>query len=113
MSSIAIPKKLLIHSVDYYRYNCKNDWGGVGYDDAVRINDVRVDLTTVYSKDLTQNRIVAEGVVFVDLINSSPVPNFTEQSKLVFNGRDYVITKVIPCYNPTSNAIHHYELEMI
>lgn len=113
MRSIAIPKKLLIHSVDYYRHNGKNDWGGVDYADAVNVKHVRVDLTTIYSKDLTQNRIVAEGIVFVDSVNSNPVPSFTEQSKLVFDGKDYVITKVIPCYNPTSNSIHHYELEMI
>lgn len=90
-----------------------DDFGGDAYEGSVTIEHVRVDESTVFSRDGTQNKIVANGVVFIDAVHSEATLPFTERSKITFNEREYIVTKVIPCYHPQSNEIHHWELEVI
>lgn len=108
-----LPKSWLIHTVVYEHYKGTDDWDSPSYELPVAINFVRVDETTVFSRDTTQNRIVAEAVIYVDAVNSSPIPDFKEQSNIVFNGRTMTIKKVVPCYHPNADVIHHWELEVI
>lgn len=109
-----LPKKWLIHSIIYEGYTGQKDaFQNPVYDDPITINHVRYDPSTVFSRDNTQTKIVADGVIYVDAVNSSPVPEFREQSKVTLNGREMIIQKVIPCYHPTKNKIHHWELEVI
>lgn len=109
-----LPKKWLIHEMIYEGYTGeKDDWGNDLYEDPVTIKNVRVDDATVFSRDQTQTKILAEAVIFVDAKNSSPIIEFKEQSKVRFNNREYVIKKIVPCYHPNKNDIHHWELEVI
>lgn len=108
-----LPKSWLIHTIEYEHYNGTDDWDNPSYDIPKTINFTRVDETTVFSRDTTQNRIVAEAVVYVDAVNSNPVLEFKEQSNIVFKGRTMTIKKVVPCYHPNANVIHHFELEVI
>lgn len=104
---------MLPHTIVYRAYNGTNDFGSVTYGNPVTIERVRIDETTVFSRDGTQTRIVANGVIFIDAVNSSPVLNFEEQSLVIFNSRELVVQKVIPCYQPFSADVHHYELEVL
>ncbi len=109
-----LPKSWLIHQIIYEGYTGKKDaLQKPIYDTPIIINHVRYDQSTVFSRDGSQTKIVAEGVIFVDAVNSSPVPNFIEESKITFDGRQLMIKKVIPLYYPTSEKVHHYELEVI
>lgn len=109
-----LPKSWLIHSITYARIQEeKDDFGNPQYDDPMEIMFVRFDPTTVFSRDNTQNKIVAEGVIFVDMVNSSPIPKFVEESSIIFEGRELTLKKIVPCYHPKKNTIHHYELEVI
>jgi len=110
-----LPKSWLIHSVLYKeKLNEKDDYGNLKHADPIEIEYVRYDPTTVFSRDSTQSKIVAEGVIFVDAVNSSPLPElFVEESTIVFEGRELTLKKIIPCYYPNENRIHHYELEVI
>lgn len=109
-----LPKSWLIHSVEYKAFTGqKDDWGKPVYESLVTINFVRVDESTIFSRDTTQTKIVANAVIFVDEMNSNPVPVFKEESKITFNGKDLTLKKIIPCYHPQENSIHHYELEVI
>lgn len=109
-----LPKRWLIHSIEYEGFTGKKDaFQRPIYDDPITISHVRYDQSTVFSRDSSQTKIVAEGVIFVDAINSSPVPEFKEQSKITFNGRAFTLKKVIPLYYPTSDKVRHWELEVI
>lgn len=109
-----LPKSWLIHSIAYAGIQEeKDDFGNPQYDDPMEIMFIRFDPTTVFSRDNTQNKIVAEGVIFVDVVNSTPIPNFKEESIITFEGRELTLKKIVPCYHPTKNVIHHYELEVI
>ena len=108
-----LPKSWLIHTIEYKAFTGqKDDWGNPVYDDPVLINFVRVDESTVFSRDTTQTKIVANAVIFVDGV-SSTVPVFKEESKIRFNGKDLTLKKIVPCYYPQQNEIHHYELEVV
>ena len=113
MRAPPIPKIMLPHTIVYRAYNGTDDFGSATYGNPVTIDRVRFDETTVFSRDGTQNKIVANGVIFIDAVNSAPFLNFEEQSLVIFNSRELVVQKVIPCYQPFSADIHHYELEVI
>jgi len=109
-----LPKSWLIHTIAYKEIlDEKDDYGNPKYDEPIDIEFVRYDPTTVFSRDNTQTKIVAEGVIFVDTVNSSPVPIFKEESIIIFEGRELTLKKIVPCYYPNKNKIRHYELEVI
>lgn len=109
-----LPKNWLIHQIIYSGYTGKkDDFQKPVYDVPVIINHVRFDDSTVFSRDNSQNKIVAEAVIFVDSVNSSPVPIFKEQSVIIFKGKQYTLKKVVPCYYPTEDRVRHWELEVV
>lgn len=109
-----LPKKWLIHEIEYEGYTeQKDDWGNDKFEEPITIKYVRFDDSTVFSRDNTQTKVLANAVIFIDSKYSTPIPDLKEQSKVTFNGKDYVIQKVLPCYYPDKNAIHHFELEVI
>lgn len=109
-----LPKSWLIHEIVYEGYTGKKDsWGNPKYDNPITIKHVRFDDSTVFSRDNTQTKVLANAVIFVDAVNSIPIIDFKEQSKVTFNGKEYIIQKVVPCYHPTDNSVHHWELEVI
>lgn len=108
-----LPKRWLIHSIEYGAFKGIDSWDNPIYDSPIIINNVRFDDSTVFSRDSTQNKILAEAVIFIDIKHSTPKIDFKERSKITFNNKDYVLKKVIPCYHPTKNKIHHFELEVI
>ena len=108
-----LPKRWLIHSIEYESYAGKDDWGKPTYSPSVAINHVRFDDTSVFSRDTTQTKVLADAVIFVDAVNSSPVPDFKEESRITFNGRELTLKKIVPCYHPTENKVRHWELEVI
>jgi len=108
-----LPKRWLIHSIKYEGYAGKDDWSNPQYEEPITINHVRYDDSSVFSRDTTQTKILADGVIFVDVKNSSPIPDFKEESKITFNDRELTLKKVVPCYYPDKNEVRHYELEVI
>lgn len=109
-----IPKRMLIHEIQYSAYDGVNDFGKPSFSAPVTIKHVRVDDSTVFSRDTLQTKVLADAVIFVDCTHSTNVPaEFKEQSKITFNGKSYVIQKAIPVYQPMLNAIRHWELEVM
>ena len=109
-----LPKSWFIHTIGYKAFTGKkDDWGKPVYDVPVTINFVRVDESTVFSRDTTKTKIEANAVIFVDAVNSNPISVFKEESKIAFNSREMTLKKIIPCYHPQQNEVHHYELELL
>lgn len=109
-----LPKSWLIHTITYEGFTGgQDDWGKPVYDAPITIEYVRFDDSSVFSRDNTQTKILANGVIFVDCTHSTPIPTFKEDSKIMWNGRELVLKKIVPCYYPNKNEIHHFELEVI
>lgn len=108
-----LPKRWLIHSIEYYRHLGEDDWSNPIYDNPITIENVRFDDSTVFSRDTTQTKILADAVIFVDSTHSKPIPEFKEESRITFNGRELTLKKIIPCYYPHKNEVRHWELEVI
>lgn len=108
-----LPKRWLIHDMIYIEKAEDDGWGNPIEPDPINIKHVRYDETTVFSRDTTQTKVLADGIVFVDAVNSKPIVDFKEESTVKINDKELTIKKVIPCYYPTRKAIHHYELEVI
>ena len=109
-----LPKDWLIHTIEYNGYTGKKDgWGNPAYEPKIIIENVRYDETTVFSRDNTQSKIVANGIIFVDATHSNPIPDFKEESLILINGRELTLKKIVTCYYPNENRVHHYELEVI
>lgn len=114
MRILPLPKSWLIHSIIYKGHTGrKDDFQRPVFAEPVEIEHVRFDESTVFSRDATQTKIVAEAVIFVDAVNSSPVPNFKGESVITFGEKDFTLKKIVPCYYPTRNEVHHWELEVI
>ena len=110
-----LPKSWLIHEIKYEKYTGNRDsYGNLIYDDPITIKFVRVDNETVFSRDTTDTKIVANAVIFIDSTHSTNVPGkFVEQSKITFKGDVFTLKKVIEAYYPTKDKIRHYELEVV
>src|SRR5690625_47716 len=110
-----LPKRWLVHEIKYEEFTGERDsHGNYIYDDPVVIKHVRFDDETVFSRDMTDTKIVANAVVFIDAKHSTNIPEkFVEQSKITFNDKVYTLKKVIEAYHPTKNKIRHYELEVV
>jgi len=110
-----LPKRWLIHEIQYEEYTGERDsYGNYIYNAPVIIKHVRFDDETVFSRDDTDTKIVANAVIFVDSTHSTNLPEkFVEESKITFNGKEYTIKKVIDCYYPYKDEIRHWELEVI
>lgn len=109
-----LPKKWLIHTIVYEGFTGKKDAvQNPIYDAPIAIQFVRYDPSTVFSRDSVQTKIVANGVIFVDSTHSSPIPEFKEESKITFKDQTSILKKIVPCYQPKSDEVRHWELEVI
>lgn len=113
VKDISLPKKWLIHDVEYIEYVGSDDYSNPIYSDGVVIQSVRVDESTTFSRDATQNKIESNAVIFVDTKHSAPILDYKEESKVIFKDKEMTIKKVIPFYFPESDRIRHFEIEVI
>lgn len=110
-----LPKNWLIHTIIYEEHTGRKDsYGNPVYEPPVAIAKVRFDDSTVFSRDSTDTKVLANAVIFIDSKNSENVPEkFVEESKITFNSKKYTLKKVIDCYYPHKDEIRHFELEVI
>lgn len=93
-----------------------DDWGQPLAGEPVTIEHCVVQPQTIYSGSNNARTIVANAVVFLYAGISSPLPTITKHnvgSKLVFEGEEYTVQKIIDNREPFSNALHSYELEVL
>ena len=107
----AIPKHLLIHTVQYQEYQgTAGGWGGSSgsYLPAVEYKYVRVEPSTQMITDSTGNSVTARGVMFIDTRHSDYNNKFpTEKSKVVHDGIEFIVAQVDYLYTRT---LHHVEV---
>lgn len=107
------PKKFLIHDIQYMEHVGNDDWQKPVFADPVTVKNVRVDNTPEYSVDADGLSLRYNALVFCYNGLSEPFPEFKTQSRIIFDGNEHTITRVVPVYEAYSDAIYSYELEVI
>lgn len=105
-----IPKHTLIHEVEYHEYEGERFTDGPAYKDPVIIKFVRLEFGSSVVMSADRKDILYDSLMFVDAKHSKPIPEFVEDSKVVFKGKELYIKKVNPVY---ARKLHHYEIGLI
>ncbi|MGF7002406.1 hypothetical protein M2149_000782 [Lachnospiraceae bacterium PFB1-21] len=112
-----VPKPPMEFLIDEFEYHEIADetgsWGESTFKEPVAIKAARIDRTAQYTSDGTGKHLLYNAVLFCYEGLSKPMPAFKEQSKIVFDGQEHILTKVIPIYEPYTNKIYSYELEVV
>ena len=110
--ALTVDPAWLIHSFDYHEYYKRDSFREVEYKEPVEVTKVRIDQSRTFTQSKTDADINIKAVIFCFASDTAPFMSFKEQSKVVFDGREYIITKVIPQYEPHRNELWSYELEV-
>lgn len=108
-----IPRKLLIHTVEYHE-KVEDSRYSVGYSSPITINNVLTSLSRQVTASnsvrngASENRVM-KGMLFIDCVYSSPAMELKPQSKIIFEGQEFYVLKVTPIY---AVSLHHYEVEL-
>lgn len=105
-----IPKKLLIHNVEYYEYDSESSFQN-SYKTPVTISYVRLEPQNKVVNNTGGESITSKAVLFVDVVNSTPIPNFVEKSKVVWKGKEMYIQSIDELFADTPIP-HHWELNL-
>ncbi len=103
---------LLIHTVDYLEYTGEDDaWAGNdNYAPAVKIERVRVEHKNTVVSNGNGESLVTNTLLFHDSVHSTPVV-FKEKSKVIFNGKEMIVSKVADFYD--RSTLHHVEVFLV
>lgn len=103
-----IPKKLLIHTINYLELAANNGWDN-SFSEAITIDFVRVEPASSVQRTATSEGSDIKHILFVDRVHSSRFPDFKEKSKIVWNGQTFELKQIKPHYD-FGVIPHHYEL---
>lgn len=106
-------KALLIDSFTYEEYEGKDRYHNITYKEPIEIEHVRIDNSRVYSRDGNSVAVVAEGIIFCYAEHTTPFMMFKEKSRVVIDGREATIEKVVPISQPYSKDLFSIELEVL
>jgi hypothetical protein len=105
-----IPRHVLIHSVTYEEWQ---DGDGIntdsGFKAPVTLLNVRLQALSNIRKNTNSEELLYDAILFYDVTHSlSTGPfEFSEKSKVTFNGKTMFVEKVNPV---KAIKLHHYEI---
>lgn len=106
-----IPKRLLIHSVDYREYIQDDRWGD-RFADPITLRFVRVEPATALNRDATKEEIPARAILFLDRVFTRPFVEPKEKSRVTFQGHEYEVHEVKALY-AFGPDVHHFEVVLV
>ena len=108
------PIETMIDSFVYHEYlSDDGDWGKPEYAEPVEITKCRIDRGSNYSSSASGKQLIYNGLLFCYPGMTTPCPEFKEQSKLVYDGKEHIITKLVTVMEPYENKVYCYELEVV
>lgn len=110
MTIKSIPKRLLIHSIEYEEFIGSGTWDDE-FAEPITINNVRVESVSRLNRTGDSEGEQVSHVVFVDRRHSSSFPSFKIRSRIKFQGVSREVVDVKPFYGFDSEP-HHYEIEL-
>lgn len=110
MAIKAIPKRLLIHSIEYEEFAGSGTWDDE-FLEPITITGVRVEPVSRLNRSGDSEGEQVSHIVFVDREHSSSFPEFKVRSRITFRGVSREVVDVKPFYT-TNSEPHHYEIEL-
>lgn len=108
----AIPKSLLIHTVQLQTVTGKDAWGSEILSEPLVLQYVRLEPSTKYVKDKSNQERQLAATLFYDCRNSRPrVQSFHDGQVITFSEERYRVKLVEPLYD--GRRLHHYEIGVI
>lgn len=105
-----IRKSLLIHEVEYHKWDDNDRFGG-GYAAPVTVKNVRIEPKDRYVVDSNSGSVDSATLLIVDGRHSTPI-DLQEQSKVIFEGEEYIVQSVNTFY-ARSKKPHHWEAVLV
>ncbi|HGF8314842.1 minor capsid protein [Enterococcus hirae] len=107
------PKEFLVDSFIYREYLGEGDYNKPVYGDYVTIEYCRIDRGSQYSFSSSGKQLLYNAVIFCYKDLTTPLPEFKEQSLVIYDGKEHVITNIDTITESYSDLIYSYELEVI
>ncbi|MET3504944.1 putative minor capsid protein [Halalkalibacter oceani] len=106
-----IPKRVLIHSIEYEEFVRDGSFGDE-FAPAETISFVLVQPKAELRRDGTGEEVQVQGVIFLDAVNTPNFKRLREKSKVHFNGHDYRVVACDALYALDPKTPHHYEVDI-
>lgn len=107
-----IPKKLLIHTIEYEEFKEDGSFGKV-YLPKETISNVLVQPRTEIRRDSNNEEVEIQAIVFLDAVNTPLFKPLKEKSKIHFNGRVWRVASCEHLFTFDSARPHHYEVGIV
>lgn len=107
------PKEFLVDSFIYKEYLGEGDWNESEYAKPITIIGCRIDRGSQYSFGPSGKQLLFNGLIFCYAGLTSPLPDFKNQSLVVYDGQNHTITNVVPVTEAYSDQIYSYEIEVV
>lgn len=106
-----IPKRLLIHSIGYEEFKGDGSFGEESHPGEI-IENVLVQPKTEIRRDLYEEEVQIDAVIFLDATNTPKFKPLKEKSKVHFNGREWRVVSCDALYTFDPGVPHHYEVKI-
>lgn len=107
------PRAFLNNSFSYSHFLNTDKYSKPIYEEPVTIDNCRIDDETVFSYSPSGKTIMYNALLLCYAGITTPLPEFKEQSKVTFDGKDHIIVRVIPIKEVYEKSIYGYELEVV
>lgn len=107
------PIEFLSDSFVYKEYQGTNDWSEPSFAEGVEVIHTRIDKGAEYSNSSSGKQLLYNGLIFCYADKTTPFIDFKAQSKVIYDGVEHVVKRVIPVKEPLKNKLYAYEIEVI
>lgn len=104
-----IPKKLLIHSIEYEEFKEDGSFGEE-FHPIETITNVLVQPRTEIRRDYNNEEVEIQAVIFLDAVNTPIFKPLREKSKVHFNGRVWRVVSCEHLFTFDFSTPHHFEV---
>jgi len=113
MKALQVDKRLLYDSFMYQELKERTRFETDEYSEPTEVEFVKIDRNEVYEIKGKERKKVANGIIFCYAAHTTPFIKFKKESKVVFNGGEHTIVKVIQLDHPYKKEVWGYELEYL
>lgn len=106
-----IPKRLLIHTIEYEEF-VKDGSFGEEFAPSETMTGVLVQPKTEIRRDEIQEEVQINAVIFLDATNTPKFKPLKEKSKVHFNGREWRVVACETLFTFNPDKPHHYEVKI-
>lgn len=108
----AIPKRLLIHSVEMYKKQSEDKWGKCTGNSQNKLRFVRFEPSSKIVRATNNAEVQLSATLIYDCKNSRPQNvKFELDDIITFNGEKHRVQLIEPLYD--CKKLHHYEIGLV